>query len=112
MSGNGPERRRHKRAELPCPLMLMNGSDELIARTRCLNICDGGVLVTVPIGSVPAFGSELHVKGSIPRTTPSTYMLEKFTCDARVVRHQPLKDEHLVAVALKFSRPLELNLEV
>ena len=112
MHGTPSEKRQHKRTELAFSFTLRGGESEVISKTKSLNISDGGALVSVPVDAVPEFGSNLHVCFSVPRKTPNTYMLEDFLCSGRVVRHQPLEDNRLVGVALEFSQPLQLALEV
>ena len=87
------------------------GGDAL-GSTRTINISDGGLLVALPSDALPAVGTKVNITFSVPRSTPNTYMLEKFACSAMVVRHDPFDDEKLTGVALRFDQPVDLMLEV
>jgi hypothetical protein len=106
-----PERRRHQRYELECPIRLSDASGRIVAQTRTENLSDGGAFVGMSIEDLPPLTAPLAVKLSVPRTTPNTRMLEEFSCGARVVRHHPFKDERVAGVGLAFDEPLELMLD-
>ena len=112
MATRRQERRKHRRAKVPCPLILRDREGNVLAKTRVENISDGGVFLTMPIDSLPRFGNELNLSFSVPRTTPNTYMLEEFKCRGKVVRQQPLTDTDRAGMGLQFSKPLPLMLEV
>ncbi len=112
MATRRQERRKHRRAKLPCPLILRDRDGNVLAKTRAENISDGGVFLTMPIDSLPRFGNELNLSFSVPRSTPNTYMLEEFKCRGKVVRQQPLTDTDRAGMGLQFNKPLPLMLEV
>lgn len=105
------ERRQHKRQKLACPIWMAADDGRELTHSRTVNISDGGMLVPVDAKDAPARGAWVHVRFSVPRSTPSTYLLEDFACDARVVRRQEasVTRQH---VALRFDRPVSLALEV
>ena len=106
------ERRAHLRVETPCPVSLFDTRGQQFAEARAENVSDGGLFVVTPIETIPKFGSELQVAFKLPRSTANTFMYEKVKCKAKVTRHQPLVDTDQAGVALKFSQPLELMLEM
>ena len=112
MANHPSERRQHKRLELSCPLRIIGSDGEVLAETRTVNICDGGVFLSAPIEALPVCGTEVKLDLSVPRATPNTYMLEKLSCKARILRHQPLLDNRLAGMALQFVPPLQLAIEV
>jgi hypothetical protein len=61
---------------------------------------------------VPRVNERVRVVLAVPRSTPNTYMLEEVSCEATVVRHQPLEDNSVVGVAIRFQPPQDLGLEV
>jgi len=111
MSKSRKERRKHRRFDLSCPVKI-EGAGNAIHQARALNVSDGGVFVTVPIDALPALGRELNLHLAVPRTTANTYMLEDFNPGAKVIRHQPMTDSRQAGLAMQFTKPLELMLEV
>ena len=111
MAAGKSERRKHPRKDLQCPVTLAGQGNQVIARTRSLNISDGGLFMTVPGEATLEVGTVLHVQFALPRSTPNTFMLEPFACDGRVVRRQPAGKGN-VGAALQFSRPLDLQMDV
>jgi c-di-GMP-binding flagellar brake protein YcgR len=105
------ERRRHKRHDLACPVSLADTAGTVLARSRSINISDGGMLFPVPGGPVPPRGAGVRVDFSIPRTTPNTRLLEERSSNGIVVREERA-DEASVRLAVQFDRPLDLELEV
>jgi len=112
MTGTDNERRRYKRQNLPCPTVVELSDGLALGSTRTINISDGGVLITLPADALPDPGTEVKVTFSVPRTTPNTYMLEQFSCGARVVRLAPVPDGGHTGVGLQFDQPMDLMLEV
>jgi c-di-GMP-binding flagellar brake protein YcgR len=105
------DRRRYKRFGLPCPATLACG-EKVLARVHTVNISDGGALVALPLEDLPPAGQKLDLDLALPRSTPSTHMLEKVRSEAQVKRHQPLTDDRYAAVALEFVHPMDLQIEV
>ena len=106
------ERRQHKRLQLNCPIVISDKDGEVLAKTKTLNISDGGTIVLMPLGALPTFQTQVSLEFSVARSTANTYMLEPFTCQARVARHQPVADEGLAAVAFQFHPTQQLAIEV
>ena len=53
----------------------------------------------------------MTISFAVPRSTANTYMLEDFSAQARVLRHQPLRNADLAGVAVQFVQPIDLGLE-
>jgi c-di-GMP-binding flagellar brake protein YcgR len=108
------ERRRHKRHRVSClAKMLRESKDKSEAvKTRSIDLSDGGAMLAIPIKVVPRISEKIRVVLSVPRETPNTRMVEDFSCEARVIRHQPLRDNEVVGVAVQFQPTVRLGLEV
>jgi len=106
------EQRKHERVELACPITVYDSAGEVLAKSKTLDISDGGALVSLPVESLPKIGLKANVTFSVPRSTPTTYMLEDFACRAEVVRHQPLIESNFAGLALRFDQAQELGLVV
>jgi c-di-GMP-binding flagellar brake protein YcgR len=106
------ERRKHKRHKLGCAVALQMRSAAEAVKSKVMDVSDGGALLTIPIKSVPRLSERVKVVLALPRSTANTYMVEEVSCDARVVRHQPMEANDVVGVALEFSPPQNLGLEV
>ncbi len=111
MSQGEQERRKHKRINLTCPMSLLADDGSRAADGKVRNISDGGVLAALPRKPLPAEGSLVDVNMRLPRSTDNTYMLEEVSCRAKVVRHVP-GDASTASLALEFTTPLDLALEV
>jgi len=103
-----PERRRHRRHEIPCRLRVeLPSGDDLRART--VNVCDGGVYFVVD--TPPELGREVQVQLTVPRDTANTFFLEQFAARAQVVRcDRPPDGRAGAGVALRFEKELALDL--
>jgi len=108
MTRADPERRRHRRFELTCPIVVTDAQGNELLRTRTVNISDGGALVE-PHEQAVHVGQTVGVDLHLPRSTANTFMYEQVSSEARVVRHHPLADAE--APALTFIEPLKLDLE-
>jgi len=106
------ERRASPRMALCCPVSLYDPAGELLVQSRTVNISDGGLLVSVPVKTLGQLAESANVAFSVPRSTPTTYMLEDFACAARVLRHQPMVDDQFAGVALVFEESQQLSLAV
>ena len=107
------ERRRHERFDLSCTTEIFSSEGRLLARTKTVNVSDGGALLSVPADSLPSFdGQDVNISFDVPRSTPNTYMLEEFSAKAKVLRSQPANDDSLAGVAIQFFRPVNLALRV
>ena len=111
MAKHGAERRKHKRHDIPCPVKILDSEGGLLAKSKCQNISDGGILVPLPPTAAGKMGANVQIEISVPRTTPNTYMLEQFSSMARVIRTQDT-DSAGIAAAFEFARPLNLAIEV
>ena len=110
MTERRPERRRFGRIPLSCPMRLEDARQGLVAEGKTLNVSDGGAYLVVGIEALHRLGKTARVEFSVPRSTPNTYMLEKFTALARVLRHEPMLDDRHAGVALQFEEPVALGL--
>ncbi len=110
MTERRPERRRFRRAALSCPVRLEDADQEVVALGKTLNVSDSGAYLVVNIESLRRLGKTARVEFSVPRSTPNTYMLEKFSAQAHVLRHEPMLDDRHAGVALQFDQPLALGL--
>jgi len=106
------ERRRHKRHELACPVSLAGEDAQAPAKTKGINISDGGILFPLPRQAVPDVGAKVHVDFSVPRSTPNTFLMEEFSSRAVVVRSEPGGGKVPARIALEFERPMDLGIEV
>ena len=80
MADRKAERRQHKRLPLICIVAISDKDGEALAKTKTLNISDGGTMVLMPLGTLPAFHTQVNLEFAVPRSTANTYMLEPFTC--------------------------------
>ena len=112
MADAAAERRAYKRFTMPCVSEIgdVNGADGI--KGKAVNLSDGGLLVAMPVETLPARDSMVRVNFSLPRSTPNTYMLEDVACKAKVIRHEPMKDDSMAGVALKFTEPVSLMIEI
>ncbi len=111
MSLDVPERRDDKRANLTCTVKLLGRAGELMAESKTVNISDGGLMITLPVEALPSIGTRVNLEVSLPRSTPSSFMLEKLTTQARVLRHQPMVDDRFAGAALSFAKGQKLSLD-
>jgi c-di-GMP-binding flagellar brake protein YcgR len=111
MAARGEERREHKRQEVACPLWLNGGEGKAVLRGRTTNVSNGGVLVPIASGDSPVAGEVVHVKFSVPRSTPNTFLYEEFASPAVVVRCERKSEDRVPCVALRFEQPMDLGLE-
>ncbi|MBL7133910.1 MAG: PilZ domain-containing protein [Phycisphaerae bacterium] len=112
MADERRERRRYNRLMLECPISFFTRSGQVAAKGKSLDISDGGTFVSVPVEQVHQLQGKVNLTFSIPRSTENTYMLEDFACQAHILRRQPLVDESFAGVALAFTSPMDLGLEV
>ncbi len=112
MTAARDERRQHRRHPLPCPVSFQAPGAGAELRSKSLNISDGGLLVSVGGHQPPPPGSRMNVQFSVPRTTPNTYLLERFRAPAIVVRHEGDPGDGSARVAVRFETPLQLGLDV
>jgi len=107
----GREHRAHKRFDMTCPTVLSDTDGRELAKTRTIDISDGGAMLE-PLGEPVGVGQSVRVTLRVPRETDNTFMYEDFFVAARVVRHQPGEEKGRVWMALQFTPSLELQLEV
>ena len=112
MADERQERRRHNRLKLECPVSFFTRNGQAAAKGKSLDISDGGTFVSLPAKHADRLKGRVNLTFSIPRSTENTYMLEDFACQADVLRRQPLVDKSLAGVAVAFTRPMDLGLEV
>lgn len=111
MATRDDERRKYKRQDVACPLWLNGANGGTALRGRTSNISDGGALVPIASDDSPAAGETVHVKFSIPRSTPNTFLYEEFCSPAVVVRCERKAKDRPLFVALRFDQPMDLGLE-
>ena len=104
------ERRRDKRTSLTCSVKLLDRTGELLAESKTINISDGGMLLSLPVKSLPSIGNNLNCEVALPRFTSTSFMFERFTSNVRVLRHQPMVDDRYAGMALGFAQPQKLML--
>jgi hypothetical protein len=104
------DRRQYKRYELACPVVLLTGKNHVIGRGKTLNISDGGALIPMSDDHLPACGSKLDVRISVPRSTANSFMLEGFSSHAYVVRHE--EDNGTDCIAVRFQPAVNFAIEV
>ena len=112
MAGVGAERRTSIRMDIPCPWVMRDSAGQTIAKGKSLNVGDGGMFLPMRVEHLPPRDSRVTISFAVPRTTPNTYMLEDFSAQATVLRHQPLVKSDLAGVAVKFVQPVSLGLEL
>jgi len=107
----GQERRQFPRFDLACPLTICEPDGREVATTKTLNVSDGGLFAAVPVKTLPAHGTRVALTLRIPRSTPNTFMLEELEAAGQIIRQQPMKDHSMAGIALRFARPLTLQLD-
>lgn len=107
------DRRVFRRWEMPCLISLFDDGGRMLARTRTVNISDGGAYVMVPVENLPegSLPHKLNVHLSVPRSTPNTYLLEDFRTWATVRRAEPLEREDCAGLAISWIEPIHLELQ-
>lgn len=111
MTRSHHERRACRRFDLTCPIVVTDSEGNELLKTKTLNISDSGALLAAPIDQTIPLCQYVHVDMRLPRSTENTFMFEKISSEAGVLRHQPMKDHANVATALTFTKPLKLELE-
>lgn len=111
MGTRATERRRHRRFEVACPTTLLAPAVGE-AKATSVNVSDGGMLLAIPSARLPRPGEQVELRFRVPRRTPNTFLLEAFSCRARVVRHEGTPEVSDHAVGLEFQAPLDLGIEV
>ena len=106
------ERRKHKRHEVSCPATLTQDDGRLIASGKTANVSDGGAFFFTSAGDLVNLDGRLILKLAVPRKTANTYMLEDFSLPAHVVRRNQSYGQTLTGIALEFTSPVDLGLEV
>lgn len=113
MARDEQEKRQHTRFNVGVSFSLFSKSGKQLVDCRSSNLSDGGTYISVPIEVAGKLNGALNVSFSVPRNTENTFMLEDFAAHAKVIRHEPLEDDHEKAgVALQFEKPLELDLDL
>ncbi len=111
MEPSGSERRKYKRQPLSCPVKVHDDKGQVLTTCRTLNISNGGMFVPLPMKGLPSIHSRIKLKFSVPRETANAMIYEEFSCQASVVRQEPLKDDRYVGIALAFSRTVQLAVD-
>ncbi len=111
MGEPGRERRSHRRYELTCPVVVVDADGQELFHTDTVDVSDGGLRLR-PVEKVLPPGQTVHVNLRVPRQTPNSFMYEEFFSQASVVRCQYVAEGTKSSMALRFTRPLKLELEV
>jgi c-di-GMP-binding flagellar brake protein YcgR len=101
------ERRKYPRFDVPCRLRI-EFTDGRDLRARTANVSDGGAYFLT--SEDLEVGREATVRLAVPRDTANTFFLEQFAAKAQVIRCDPPHAASLTGVALRFERPLVLDL--
>ena len=112
MAQRHDERRRHKRTDLSCRVTVSCGKRDRQATGKTMNVSDGGAVLSLPVKSLPELKEMVHVRLSLPRSTPNTHMIEEFDTQATVLRHELLHDDRYAGMAIRFTKGVDLGLEV
>lgn len=112
MTGQRQQRRQHNRVKVECPVTFFTRSGEAAAKGKSVDLSNGGIFVSVPVEEAGDIRGTVNLTFSVPRSTENTYMLEDFACQADILRSQALVDENSTGVAVAFTKPLDLDLEV
>ncbi len=112
MTDQPQQRRQHNRVKVECPVTFFTRSGEVAAKGKSVNLSNGGILVSIPVEEAGKIRGTVNLTFSVPRSTENTYMLEDFACQADILRRQALVGENSTGVAVAFTRPLNLDLEV
>ena len=106
------ERRAHARTDVICPIALGGEAGGEKIPGRAMNLSDSGAMLTIPMDCLTGLTPDIKLTISLPRVTANTHMHEEVATEATVVRHEPMVNEDLAGVAVRFSAPLDLQLEV
>lgn len=112
MANQQRERRRESRTAVSCAAAISDEDGPREAGGRTVNVSDGGALITMPIEILPAVSRRVDITLSVPRSTPNTRMVEKIATAATVLRHEPMVDDRLAGMAVRFEREVDFAFEV
>jgi hypothetical protein len=112
MAAARQERRVHRRYDLACPITILNGSASPL-ESRSENISDGGLYLTLRAADLAddPLPPKLAIKLMVPRSTPNSFMYEDVSAEVTIVRQSPCDDGRRAGLALRFVRPVVLDLE-
>ena len=105
MKSKSQECRKHARHRLSCPVTLFDPRDELAVTTGIGNLSEGGVYVRVPASQTPSLASKVSLSFCIARKSG---IPDVFAIQAKVLRHEPTRNQQLCGVALQFHEAVEL----
>jgi len=77
-----------------------------------MNVGDGGAMCIVPITFLESLPATVDLSFALPRRTANTRMVEHVTAEATIVRHEPMVDEAQAGIAVRFTMPLDLQIDV
>ena len=106
------DRREYARTDVVCAVTVSDEAYSDRINGKALNISDGGAMLAIPMDGLTELPPSVRLTMSLPRVTDNTRMYERIDTEATVVRHQPMVDENIAGVAVRFSAPLALQLEV
>ena len=111
--GGWDERRKFTRYAELCPLVVQDTRKRQLTCSRTSNICDGGLYTIIDKRAGVELHQKLQLELKVARRTRNTFMFEPFVRRGQVVRLEGLgpAGEGLVGLAVKFAKPVELNLD-
>jgi len=66
----------------------------------------------MPIAFLASLPTTMDLSFALPRSTANTHMIEQVTTEATIVRQEPMTDEAQAGIAVRFTMPLDLQLDV
>lgn len=106
------ERREYPRKDVGCSVTVKSDSGEQYVTGRTMNMCDDGAMFTVPIAFLASLPTTVNLSFALPRETANTHMVEQVATEATIVRQEPMTDDAQAGVAVRFTMPIDLQLEV
>ena len=106
------ERREYTRTDVVCAVVVSDEANSERTTGKALNLSDGGAMFTIPMNTLVELAPSVRMTLSVPRETANTRMHEEVTTEATVVRHEPMVDQDIAGVAVRFSAPIDLQIEV
>lgn len=99
------ERRRSSRRAMVFPVAIVDGQGRPLTQGQSADLSRQGMLVSVPVKSLPRLGARVELQMKLPRQSPRHLPPDIL---GRVVRHMPLQDERLAGLAVEFDEPIDL----
>ena len=106
MKSKSQECRKHARHRLACPVTLFGPREDFAVTTGIGNLSEGGVYVRVPASQAPSLASKVSLSFCVARKSG---IPDVFAIEAKVLRHEPTRDQKVCGVAMQFHEPLPLQ---